>query len=51
MDTFSNDKYAFLILDGYVMGLVKHVDNFIHVVDSHARNYCGKLDENGTSAS
>ena len=38
MNTFLNHNYAFTILDGYVMALIKHDDNVIYVFDSHARN-------------
>jgi hypothetical protein len=49
MNTFSNDNYAFMILDGYTMALIKHTDNVIYVFDSHARNDYGMLDDNGTA--
>ena len=49
MTTFSSDNYAFIILDGYVMALIKHTDNCIYVFDSHARNEYGMPDDNGTA--
>ena len=49
MTTFTNDNYVFIILDGYVMALIKHTDNSIYVFDSHARNEYGMPDDNGTA--
>ena len=49
MNTFINDNYAFIILDGYIMALFKHTDNCIYVFDSHARNCYGMPDQNGTA--
>ena len=49
MNTFTSDNYALIILDGYVMALMKHTDNSIYVFDSHARNEYGMPDDNGTA--
>ena len=49
MNTFTSDNYAFIILDGYVMALIKHTDNCIYVFDSHARNEYGMPDDSGTA--
>jgi hypothetical protein len=48
MNTFLNNNYAFIILDGYIMALIKSVD-CMYVFDSHARNCFGMPDENGTA--
>jgi hypothetical protein len=37
LNTFKNDNYAILILEGYMMALVKQTDNF-YLFDSHARD-------------
>ena len=49
MNTFSNDNYAFIILDGYAIALINHVDNCIYIFYSHARNEYGMPDSNGTA--
>ena len=49
MNTFSNDNYAFIILDGYVLALIKHINNCIYVFDSHARNEYVIPDDNCTA--
>ncbi len=43
LNAFLNDNYAILILEGYMMALVKQTDNF-YLFDSHARNSCGMPD-------
>ena len=48
MSTFSDSNNAFIILDGFVMGLMKFLDSF-YVFDSHARNCSGMPDPNGTA--
>ena len=48
MNTFIDNNYAFIVLDGYIMALMKSVDG-IYVFDSHSRNCCGMPDENGTA--
>ncbi len=45
---FTNDSYAILILEGYMISLVKQRDNF-YLFDSHARDSCGMPDPNGTA--
>ena len=45
---FTNDSYAILILEDYMMALVKQRDNF-YLFDSHARDSCGMPDPNGTA--
>ena len=49
INTFSNDNYAFIILQGCVMALIKHFDDCIYVFDSHSRNYYGMPEPNGTA--
>ena len=41
-------SHVFIILDGYVMALIKHTDKVIYVFDSHADARCnyGMLDAN-----
>ena len=48
LNTFINDSYAILILEGYMIALVKQRDNF-YLFDSHARDSCGMPDPNGTA--
>ncbi len=43
LNAFLNDNYAILILEGYMMVLVKQTDNF-YLFDSHARDICGMPD-------
>ena len=39
MNTFSNDNYAFIILDGYVLALIKHINNvFMFLILMHVTN-------------
>ena len=49
MNTFTHNKYAIIILDGYMMALIRGVDSVFYVFDSHARNCTGMLDPNGTA--
>ena len=37
------------MLNGYVVALLKSIDNSIYVFDSHARNHYGMPDPNGTA--
>ena len=39
-----------MILEGYIIALIKHEDNCIYVLDSHARNCYGMPDKNGNAA-
>ena len=48
LNAFSNSNDALVILDGYVMALIKTTD-CIFVFDSHARNCYGMPDPNGTA--
>ncbi len=48
LNTFLNDSYAIMILEGYMMALVKQTDNF-YLFDSHARDSCGMPNPNGTA--
>ena len=48
MNAFSNNNYAFIILDGYIMALFKCLD-CLYLFDSHARNCFGMPDPNGTA--
>ncbi len=48
LNTFISDSYAIVILQGYMMALVKQTDNF-YVFDSHARDSYGMPDPNGTA--
>ena len=48
MDTFSQYKYAILILQGYRIG-VFGIDSIFYVFDSHGRNEYGMPDPNGTA--
>ena len=49
LKTFMHDKYALLILEGYMMALINSVDSFFYLFDPHARNYAGMPDPNGTA--
>ena len=40
VNTFLNDNYAFLILEGYMMALIKQREYF-YLFDSHARDLNG----------
>ncbi len=48
LGAFINYSYAMVILEGYMMALVKQTDNF-YLFDSHARDSCGMPDPNGTA--
>ena len=47
-NTFIKCKYAFLILEGYVMALIKQ-EKWFYLFDPHARNCLGMPDPNGTA--
>ena len=47
-NTFMKYEYAFLILKGYMMALIKQVECF-YLFDPHARNCFGMPDPNGTA--
>lgn len=49
MNAFSDNDCAFIILEGYIMGLIKNAD-CIYMLDSQARNCFGMPDPNGTAA-
>ena len=49
MNAFNDNDCAFIILEGYIMGLIKTAD-CIYMFDSHARNCFGMPDPNGTAA-
>ena len=46
VNTFLNDSYAILILEGYMMALIKQTEYF-YLFDSHARDLHGMPDPNG----
>jgi hypothetical protein len=48
MNTFTQSKDAFLILDGYMLALMHDINSFFYLCDPHARNYFGMSDSNGT---
>jgi hypothetical protein len=48
LNVFSNYSYTILILEGYMMALVKQAD-FFYLFDSHARDSSGMPDPNGTA--
>ena len=48
VNTFLNVSYAILILEGYVMALIKQTKHF-YLCDSHARDLHGMPDPNGTA--
>jgi hypothetical protein len=48
MNTFAVNSYAFVVLEGYIMAIIKTLD-FIYLFDSHARNSFGMPDPNGTA--
>ena len=48
INAFSDSSNAMLVLDGYVLVVIKKSD-FWHLFDSHARNSLGIPDENGTA--
>ena len=45
MNALSDNSYAFIILEGYIMALISTVDS-IYVFDSHARSVFGMPDPN-----
>ena len=45
---FINDSYAILILEGYMMALIKQTE-FFYLIDSHARDLNGMPNPNGTA--
>ena len=45
MNSFNDNNFAFIILEGYIIGLINNVD-CIYVFDSHARNNFGMPDPN-----
>ena len=47
-NTFVKYKYAFMILESYMMALIKHLECF-YLIDSHGRNVLGMPDPNGTA--
>ncbi len=48
LDMFLNYSSAILILEGYMMALIKQT-NFFYLFDSHARDFNGMPDSNGTA--
>ena len=48
LNVFSNYSYTILILEGYMMALMKEAD-FFYLFDSHARDSNGMPDPNGTA--
>jgi hypothetical protein len=50
MNAFSSNTYAFIILEGYIMALIKNNrTDCIYLFDSHSRNVCGMPDPNGAA--
>ena len=49
MNAFSDNDCVFIILEGYIIGLIKTAD-CIYMFDSHACNCFGMPDPNGTAA-
>ena len=49
MNTFANDNYAILILEGYMMALIHGLDTVFYLFDPHARNANGMPAPNGTA--
>ena len=47
-NTFVKYKYAFMILESYMMALIKHLECF-YLIDSLGRNVLGMPDHNGTA--
>ena len=45
---FIDDSYAILILEGYMMALIKQTE-FFYLIDSHARDLNGMPNPNGTA--
>ena len=48
VNTFLNDSYAILILEGYMMALIRQTE-YSYLCDSHARDIHGMPDPNGTA--
>ena len=48
LNTFLNDNHAILILEGYMVAIIKQTD-FFYLFDSHARDMSGMPDPNGTA--
>ena len=48
LNIFLNDSHAILILEGYMMALIKQMNDFF-LFDSHARDSSGMPDPNGTA--
>ena len=48
INAFSDSSNAMLVLDGYVMAVIKKSD-FLYLFDSHALNSLGIPDENRTA--
>ena len=48
LNIFLNDSHAILILEGYMMALIKQMNEFF-LFDSHARDSSGMPDPNGTA--
>ena len=48
LNTFFNDSYAILILEGYMMALIKQTE-FFYLIDSHARDFNGMPNPSGTA--
>ena len=46
LNTFSKNSSAILILEGYMVALIKYIDAFF-LIESHARNFNGMPDSNG----
>ena len=49
MNSFAIEKYALLILQGYVMAVIRDIDTGYYVFDSHSRNFVGMPDPSGTA--
>ena len=49
MNTFANDNYAILILEGYMMALIRWLDCTFYLFDPRARNANGMPHPNGTA--
>ena len=47
-NTLAKYKYAFMILEGFMMALIKHMD-CLYFIDPHGRNCLGMPDPNGTA--
>ena len=48
LNTFFNDSYAILILEGYMIALIKQTE-FFYLIDSHARDFNGMPNPSGTA--